>query len=128
MAGINSVNMAYGLNNRVNFGNSTPAEVSKTTAPVGVKEAADTFVKQTSNGDKKPKVSTGKKVAVGLASLLCPGLGQAVNGQWGKAAGFFFGGSIAGFAAGFALGPIVGSAVCLAVTVCSICDAVKNAS
>ena len=34
--------------------------------------------------------STGKKVGVGVASII-PGLGQAINGQWGKAAGFFFG-------------------------------------
>ena len=38
--------------------------------------------------------STGKKVGVGIASTFIPGLGQAINGQWGKAAGFF-GGSIA---------------------------------
>ena len=35
--------------------------------------------------------STGKKWGVGIASYFVPGLGQAINGQWGKAAGFFGG-------------------------------------
>ena len=39
------------------------------------------------------EASTGKKWGVGIASYFVPGLGQAINGQWGKAAGFF-GGSI----------------------------------
>lgn len=39
----------------------------------------------------KNEASTGKKVGAGLASACVPGLGQAVNGQWGKAAGFFLG-------------------------------------
>ena len=38
-----------------------------------------------------PKPRTGKKVAVGLSSLAVNGLGQAVNGQWGKAALFLAG-------------------------------------
>lgn len=33
--------------------------------------------------------STGKKIGVGVASAIIPGLGQAINGQWGKAAAFF---------------------------------------
>ena len=35
------------------------------------------------------EASTGKKWGVGIASYFVPGLGQAINGQWGKAAGFF---------------------------------------
>ena len=35
--------------------------------------------------------STAKKFGIGFASASIPGLGQAINGQWGKAAGFFFG-------------------------------------
>ena len=34
------------------------------------------------------EASTGKKWGVGTASFFVPGLGQAVNGQWGKGAGF----------------------------------------
>ena len=37
----------------------------------------------------KPK--TGKKTAVGLSSFIVPGLGQAVNNQWGKGALFLAG-------------------------------------
>lgn len=39
----------------------------------------------------KEEASTGKKWGVGLGSFFIPGLGQAINGQWGKAAGFFVG-------------------------------------
>lgn len=35
--------------------------------------------------------STSKKWGVGLASAVLPGLGQAINGQWGKGIGFFVG-------------------------------------
>lgn len=37
------------------------------------------------------EASTGKKWGVGLGSFFIPGLGQAINGQWGKAAGLFAG-------------------------------------
>lgn len=35
--------------------------------------------------------SKGKKWGLGLASATIPGLGQAINGQWGKGIGFFVG-------------------------------------
>ena len=54
-----------------------------------------------------------------------PGLGQAVNGQWGKGLGFFFGTGLAGAAAMLA-GP-VGLAAYAGVGIWSIVDAVKNA-
>ena len=54
-----------------------------------------------------------------------PGLGQAVNGQWGKGLAFFFGTGVAGAAAMFA-GP-VGLAAYAGVGIWSIVDAVKNA-
>ena len=44
---------------------------------------------QKTEEDDEKKASTLKKCLVGLASLLIPGSGQAINGQWGKAAGFF---------------------------------------
>ncbi len=125
MTKIGSVNMAYGLNNRVNFGNTVSVTSS---TPVSTKEAADIFLKQNSQIEKKPQVSTGKKIGVGLASLLCSGLGQAVNGQWGKAAGFFFGGYLAGTAAYFTLGPIGATVVATIIQIGSMYDAVKNAS
>ena len=41
------------------------------------------------NQNIKPR--TGKKVAVGVSSLVLPGLGQAINNQWGKGALFLAG-------------------------------------
>lgn len=35
--------------------------------------------------------STGKKWGVGIASAVCPGFGQAINGQWGKGFAFLAG-------------------------------------
>ena len=71
------------------------------------------------------KASGAKKFGVGLASAFLPGLGQAVNGQWGKGLAFFFGTGVAGAAAMLA-GP-VGLAAYAGVGIWSIVDAVKNA-
>lgn len=79
------------------------------------------------------KATTGKKWLVGLASSWCPGLGQAINGQWGKAAGYLLG--FSGLAAGSAVALMRGkmglgfatAAGALAVGISSIVNAVKNA-
>ena len=87
------------------------------------------------------EATKGKKWGVGLASAFVPGLGQAINGQWGKGIGFFLG-TGALYAAGMASG-IIGmggknpakgigamfalSAGCLGLGIASIVDAVKNA-
>ena len=87
------------------------------------------------------EASNGKKWGVGLASAFCPGLGQAINGQWGKGIGFFLGyGAL--YTAGVLSGAIGASsdkaakgigamlALCtgaLALGIGSIVDAVKNA-
>ena len=79
------------------------------------------------------EASTGKKWGVGIASAAVCGLGQAINGEWGKAAGFFFG-TIAASALGFILGGGKAKGLALsylmggAVGIWSIVDAVKNAS
>ena len=88
--------------------------------------------------DKKVETTknsnTGKKWGVGIASLIVPGLGQAANGQWGKAAGFFLGSCVAlpiltGLSA-FTFGPaaIVAASVLAqaGIRVWSITDAVKS--
>jgi len=87
---------------------------------------------------QKPEVSTGKKWALGLSSFFIPGLGQGINGQWGKGAGFFL---------GYSASLVTATAVCVAhalanaslgmtpllflaplsVRIWSIVDAVKNA-
>ena len=87
------------------------------------------------------EASTGKKWGVGLASAFCPGLGQAINGQWGKGIGFFLGTGalyVAGVLSGAigassdkaakglgAMAALLLGATGLAIT--SIVDAVKNA-
>ncbi len=73
----------------------------------------------------KDEASTGKKWGVGIASAFIGGLGQAINGQWGKAAGFFAGTLATGFLTKVnkPLGFISG----LGVEIWSIVDAVKNA-
>ena len=54
--------------------------------PVNVKEYPDRYIYT-----YEEQGTTGKKIGVGVASYCIPGLGQAINGQWGKAAGFFAG-------------------------------------
>lgn len=78
--------------------------------------------------------STGKKWGVGIASFCITGLGQAINGEWGKAAGFFFGSIAAGFAGGLVAAvsgvraaKLAGLLVSLGVGIWSVVDAVKNA-
>ena len=78
----------------------------------------------------KEEASTGKKWGVGLASLFCPGLGQGINGQWGKAAGMF-GGYIAASLLPLtknSSATIIGCLGALGIGIWSIVDAVKNAS
>lgn len=93
--------------------------------------------------------SNGRKVGVGIASYFLPGLGQAINGQWGKAVGFaggFYGGALLLSAstiglASFAsmkrnasklsalgmIGLIAGGLGLFGLKIWSIVDAVKNA-
>ena len=76
--------------------------------------------------------STGKKWGVGLASFLCSGLGQAINGDWGKAAGFFFSSFLLGILGGATVhrSPVVGltSGIgAMGIGIWSIVDAVRNA-
>lgn len=76
--------------------------------------------------------STGKKWGVGIASFLCSGLGQAINGQWGKAAGFFFGSLGLGAISGVSMRTnptlsIISGLGTLGIGIWSIVDAVRNA-
>lgn len=56
--------------------------------------------------EEKKRSLTAKKWGVGLASASHPGLGQLINGQFGRACGFFFtfGGFVALAGVGFAKG------------------------
>ena len=125
---------------------------SPTPQPVGTKYAKDdTPVQQVSfkanekaqKSDefvvKKVPATTGKKWGVGIASYFCPGLGQGINGQWGKAAGFFAGTLTLGGIMGVSiaktamtgkakLGGIVAAGLAAtALNIWSVVDAVKNA-
>ena len=70
------------------------------------------------------QATTGKKWGVGIASGIIPGLGQAINGQWGKAAAFFFG----NLALNLTIkNPMAKMLPGLVLTIGAIVDAVKNA-
>ena len=78
------------------------------------------------------EASTGKKWGVGIASFCLAGLGQAINGEWGKAAGFFVGSLGLGALAGYAtikkpVATIFAGLGALGLRIWSIVDAVKNA-
>ena len=73
------------------------------------------------------EASTGKKWGVGIASAFINGLGQAINGDWGKAAGFFFGGIAGGYLGKAVAGKAGMWAVGFGVGIWSIVDAVKSA-
>ena len=92
---------------------------------LGVEEFPDHYVYT-----MKEEASTGKKWGVGLASLICPGLGQGINGQWGKAAGMFGGCIVASLLplTKNTSATIIGWLGCLGIGIWSIIDAVKNAS
>lgn len=79
------------------------------------------------------EASTGKKWGVGIASAFVSGLGQAINGEWGKGAAFFLGSLFPAMISSFAIttGKFGTSAIAgltaLGVNIYSIVDAVKNA-
>ena len=82
---------------------------------------------KTLEGNKlKEEASSGKKWGVGIASFLIPGLGQAINGEWGKALGFLAGRIGISLALGFACPPLA-IATSLGLTIWSTVDAVQNA-
>ena len=68
------------------------AAVASTVLPnnVNTKKTAD-VVEINNNGNARKEASTEKKLLCAACSFFIPGLGQAINGQWGKAVGFFVG-------------------------------------
>lgn len=88
----------------------------------------------------KKEVPTSKKIGVGLASALYPGLGQVCNGEVSKGAKFFFGGIGIDVATTIAASALIsanpgiailtacaGSLGHIALNVYSAIDAAKNA-
>ena len=116
--------------NNTNTLNSNPAFKKKESKLVSVRKYPD-FEERRYEVD----ASTGKKWGVGIASCFVSGLGQAINGDWGKAAGFFFGNIACSLLAGIsasmgnkgAVGTGLGIVGALGLNVWSIVDAVKSA-
>lgn len=75
---------------------------------------------------KEKKSGFLKKAAVATASAVLPGLGQAINGQWGKAAFYALGAPLLATAA-FLLNPIAGIAVGSCLEIANIVSAYRNA-
>ena len=75
---------------------------------------------------QKKESSTGHKLLISATNFLCPGLGQAINGDWGKAAGFAIGAPLA--TAGLFLAcPPLGITAGIGASVAMFVDAYKNA-
>lgn len=116
---VGSVNSNYALSN---FSTVNPENYAKYINTSN----SDKFVL---NQPKKevPKPSITRKIGTGIASAVYPGLGQFVNGQWLKAAGFAIGVPLASSAAFFIAGPTASFLVGMAFYLWNIHDAVKNA-
>ncbi|MBQ7449894.1 hypothetical protein IJS77_00630 [bacterium] len=101
MSGINSVNFKGYV---PNFKADAVAETAATQATPSITKAPEKDEFVTKKPQEEKQNNTSKKVGVTIASALIPGLGQAINGEWGKAAGFFFGTIAAGTAVGLIFG------------------------
>ena len=107
---------------------------------VDLSDPIDTVEFSLKSSEPKSKGSTSKKIGVGIASALYPGLGQLANGDGKKGAKFFFGqmaSDIAFSALTIALAAtnpavalaagLAGGLTHLGISIGSIVDAVKNA-
>lgn len=94
-----------------------------------VKNKKDLFqnIKKQDDNLKNLKSPTTKKIGVGVVSCIFPGLGQLVNGQFGKAVLFWAGAGVASIAGFCIAGPVGSVAAAYALNALSIYDAVKNA-
>lgn len=126
--GINSV----GFNNNVSNVNFKSANCSGCGKPRHIANElnADTvsFTSRKKDIEDIPKKKSSKmhKALVAATGLLIPGLGQALNGQWGKAVGFFAGAPLAVLAASM-VNPLLGAAVAVGAEVGMLTDAYKHA-
>lgn len=75
---------------------------------------------------KEKKSGFFKKAAVATASAVLPGLGQAINGQWGKAAFYALGAPLLATAA-FLVNPIAGIAIGSCLEIANVVSAYRNA-
>lgn len=124
-----TVNLMEAMEVVKKYGKLVPkAELERTpvtdTVSLSTKNNAEKVEPQKPKAQPK-EAGSGKKWGVGIASAVIPGLGQAINGEWGKAAGFFFGGIAASVVAA-TTAPLIGLAG-LGLGIWSIVDAVKSA-
>ncbi len=101
---------------------------------VDLSDPVDTveFTTKEDNNTENKEKKNNSKVALGIASAICPGSGQLANGEAGKAAKYFFGlastyvlSAISAVALGpGAIGVAIFSHTCIGIA--SAKDAVKN--
>ena len=93
----------------------------------GIQYAKQTYEQNTAKREALFKKSSFfKKAAVAMASSVLPGLGQAINGQWGKAAFYAIGAPVLTLAA-WCVNPILGWAVGTGLEIGNIVSAYRNA-
>ena len=112
-------------------------KIKKRNQPTQETQESPTFKAKTQNDQfvksYEVEASSGKKWGVGIASAFLPGLGQAINGDWGKGVGFFLGTGVLGFLSKLAAASgkiglgLAGGLATLGLGIVSIVDAVKSA-
>ena len=122
---INSVNSANRMEN-IKAADEVKKEAKVQETKVDLSDPVDKVDLSTKKEGVKKEASVGKKVGVGVASACISGLGQLINGEVGKGAGFFLGSIASSLILIPTLGP-VGALVPLGINIASIVDAVKNA-
>ena len=127
---LESVKLVTGADN-VKAADEVKSEAKVQETKVDLSDPVDTLELSTKKEDDnkeevKKEASVGKKIGVGVASACVSGLGQLINGETGKGAGFFLGSIASSLILIPTLGPI-GALVPLGINIASIVDAVKNA-
>jgi len=124
---MNAVSFSNGVNKTF-----TPSNIQKAVANTRclnneLKNDTISFTgKKKAEGEGKKKSSFVHKVLVATVGAPYPGLGQALNGQWGKAALFAFGTPALALGA-FMVNPLLGIAVGTAGYIGAFIDAYRNA-
>ena len=122
---VNSVNHVNGVNG-VQAADEVKSNAKVQETKVDLSDPVDKLELSNKKEGVKKEASVGKKVGVGVASACISGLGQLINGEVGKGAGFFLGSIASSLILIPTLGP-VGALVPLGINIVSIVDAVKNA-
>ncbi|GEM_PF-6864240 len=120
------------VNNNISSVNAKSANCSGCGSPRHIKNELNadmvSFTSRKKDIEDIPKKKSSKthKALVAATGFLIPGLGQALNGQWGKAIGFFAGAPALVVVASM-INPVLGFAVAAGAEVKMFTDAYKNA-